>query len=109
MHDEGEPGLRAVIWVAAGDDWERHAGRCADYCERVGYEVVGVVAEATGGRWDDIVHMVLTDERAEVVVVADRGHLPRDRTPRIEAVADERHRLTPRPRLPQSRPQFLRR
>lgn len=99
--------LRAVVWVADDPEWQRLASCCADYCTRVGYEVVAVVAAETGGRWDDVARMVLTDGRAEVVVVASRDHLPRDRTPRIEAVADERRRVgwNQGP----VRPQFLRR
>lgn len=107
MSDGETTGLRAVIWAAGDDDWERHAARCVDYCARMGYEVVGVVSEAAGGRWADIEHLVLTDGRAEIVVVASRDELPRSRTPRIEAVADERHRLTPR-QVPRGRPGFLR-
>lgn len=104
-----EPPLRAVIWVAASEDWERHAARCADYCQRLGYEVIAVVAEAAGGKWDDVDQIVLTDGRAEVVVVSDRDQPPRNRTPRIEVVADERHRLAPRSKVPRPRPEFLRR
>lgn len=104
-------GLRAVIWIADDPEWKRHAERCADYCTRLGYEVVAVVAAHAGGTWADVAKLVLTDGRAEVCVVAARDQLPRDRTPRIEAVADERRHLVPSPRnqRPAVRPQFLRR
>lgn len=110
---ESATGVRAVIWIADDPEWKRHAERCADYCTRLGYEVIAVVAAHAGGTWADVVKLVLRDGRAEVCVVAARDQLPRDRTPRIEAVADERRHLAP---LPGSwnqrtviRPQFLRR
>lgn len=100
--------LRAVIWIADDEEWARYTARCLDYCTRLGYEVAAVVEQRAGGRWEDVYTMVVTDGRAEVVVVASRDQLPRDRVPRIEAVADERRHLVPT-RRDRDRPTFLRR
>ncbi|PZG07928.1 hypothetical protein C1I95_30475 [Micromonospora craterilacus] len=50
--------------------------------EVCGYAFVGVVRT-----WEDALRLI-RDGRAHVVVVASRSHLPHDRRPRIEAVAD---------------------
>ncbi len=99
---------KAVIWLADDPEWERYAARCVDYCDRVGYEVVAVISGHAGGSWDDVTGVVIRDGRAGVCVVASRDQLPRDRTPRIEVVADERRHVVPARAIP-GRPQFLRR
>lgn len=83
---------RAVIWVADGDEWERWAERCVDYCTRREYTVVAVVNSRTGGTWADV-DQYLRDGHADLAVVADRDQLPRDRPRRVESVAEERHRM----------------
>lgn len=99
--------LRAVIWVASDPEWQRYASWCIDYCKRMGYRLIAIVEERVGGRYVDVERMVFTDERADVVVIAQRDQLPAGRLPRIEVVAEERLRLAGVPAT--SRPLFLRR
>jgi hypothetical protein len=75
--------LRALIFLPAADAVAAGAV-CVEYATTAGYQLQGVVI----GRWQDILDLVHRDE-AEVVVVADRSHIPTDRTPRIEIVAEE--------------------
>lgn len=102
--------VRAVIWVASDPEWQRYTSWCIDYCKRVGYHLVAVVEERCGGRYVDVERMVFKDERAEVIVVAQRDQLPPERCPRIEVVTEQRRRLGEEsgPAQPE-RPQFLRR
>jgi hypothetical protein len=92
-----------VVWVADTPDWERHTEWCVDYCARKGYVLVAVVQERLGGRYDDGARMMFMDGKADLIVVADYAHLPVDRLPRVELVAQERRRMMPRPA-----PRFLR-
>lgn len=68
----GTPG--AGLWTDA----------CGEYIERRGYRLAAVC-----GAWADAIRMVLGGE-ADVVVVGRRDHLPRDRTPRVDVVAEEK-------------------
>lgn len=98
--------LRAVIYIAAylvGDqELIRWQGLCVEYCRQRGYELVALVTDVRAGRqWADVLRVVHgeVDGGAEVIVVPDRSHLPPERVPRIEAVAEERRRM--------GRPRFL--
>ncbi|SCL43128.1 hypothetical protein GA0074692_6775 [Micromonospora pallida] len=76
----------AVVFVPARiADPAEFAAAAAPSLERVeacGYVFAGIVRT-----WDDAQHMI-NGGRAHVVIVADMGHLPRDRRPRIEAATD---------------------
>ncbi len=93
----------ALIYVKA-QNINRYTDRCAEYCNRRGFTLAAVVVDdLDGGRWPEVVQMVM-DGSVEVVVVADRDELPPDRTPRLDVVAEERRHLDPhgrvcRPRL----------
>jgi len=101
--------LRAVIWIAADPEWDRYAGWCVSYCTRKGYDIVAVVDGRAGGRYDDAWQLT-RDGRADVIVTPARDHLPADRLPRIEVVAEERRHLVPQEKFRNGvRPQFLRR
>lgn len=99
--------LSAVVWIADVDEWDRWAARCADYCDRRGYTIVAVISARLGGTWADVDDYLMNDH-ADVCVVADRGHLPRERHRRVEAVADERRSAElvepARPNRPTNRP-----
>jgi hypothetical protein len=58
------------------------AAPCLERVEACGYVFVGIVRT-----WDDALQMVYGG-RADVVIVADLGQLPRNRRPRIEAAGD---------------------
>ncbi|MFY1703936.1 hypothetical protein ACN28G_19740 [Micromonospora sp. WMMA1923] len=86
----------AAIYVTA-PNLRRYTDRCADYCNRRGLTLTAVVVDDLGGgRWPEVVQMVM-DGTVQVVVVADRDELPPDRTPRLDVVAEERRHLSPDP------------
>src|SRR5690606_11787051 len=104
--------IRALIYLSPGQLTLEQAGaRCLAYCEQLGYKVVGlVVDDAAASRWRDGVIGLLAAGGADVVVVHDQHDLHPDRTPRLEAVADQapirppanvgpgfRRRVRPRP------------
>lgn len=66
----------ALIYVTAGNV-NRYTDRCAEYCNRLGLRLAAVVVdELDGGRWPEVVQLLM-DGRVQVVVVADRDELPR--------------------------------
>lgn len=73
---------KAVIYVPAGD-YLQAATECLDALDVAGYELEGIVR----GNWPTAEAMLL-DGRVDVVLVADRAHLPVDRTPRVEEVTE---------------------
>jgi len=86
METPGE--ARTIIYVPDTADTDRWYRLALDYCERRRYEVVSVVTERSdGGCWADVVEMLRVGE-AEVVVVGRRDHLPAQRRPRVEVIAE---------------------
>lgn len=87
--------LNAVIYLppglAAVATWQ---DTCAQYCARRRYQLAGFVTE-----WTDLTYLLLHGE-ADVAVVGRRDHLPRNRTPRIDVVVEERMDLPPTQRRP---------
>lgn len=73
---------KAVIFVKS-DDFDPHATRCTLYCEERGYEIAGVVMDDWGA-----VQQMLGDGQASVALVSTEEHLPAQRKPRIEVVAN---------------------
>jgi len=67
---------------------------CAEYCQRRRYHIVAVVTD-----WGDVTKM-LADGKADVAVVGRRDHLPRERTPRLDVVVEEKLDLPPAQRRP---------
>lgn len=67
---------------------------CAEYCQRRRYHIAAVVTD-----WTDVVQMLVEGE-ADVAVVGARDHLPRERTPRIDVVVEEKLDLPPTQRRP---------
>jgi hypothetical protein len=108
--------LRAIIWLPDDPEWERYAGWCHAYCKTAHRDIVAIIDARAGGRYIDAMKMFLNGE-ADVIVTARRDHLPADRLPRVEVVAEERRHVTAvernqhhrlhEPR--QARPEFLRR
>jgi len=80
---------RYLIYIPRGDAAAQALADCLDYAEREHPDWIsaGVVV----GRWQAVVSMLLEGE-ADLVLVAERTHLPPDRIPRVVAVAEE---LTP--------------
>ena len=74
---------RAIVYVPAGE-LDPHAARCLAYCEAQGYEFRGIIR----GDWAAAERM-MGDGETSVVLVSTEGHLPPDRKPRIEVVANQ--------------------
>jgi hypothetical protein len=74
---------RAIIFVPA-KDFEPHADRCLAHCEAQGYEFQGIIR----GDWDAAQRM-MGDGETSVVLVSTEDHLPPNRKPRIEVVANQ--------------------
>ena len=74
---------RAVVFVRS-DEFDPHATRCTIFAEEVGYEIAGIVRDD----WPAVLKM-LGDGEASVVLVSVEDHLPADRKPRIEVVANQ--------------------
>lgn len=82
-------GTKAIIYVSDGGEADRWLDECTRYCGKRRYEIEAVVIDnARGERWTDALNLV-TEGRAEVIVVARHDHLPADRPGRIEVVADQ--------------------
>ncbi|MFG2169646.1 hypothetical protein [Micromonospora chersina] len=78
----------AAIWIPSHvDPIEPHLMACLDHTRRCRYDLLGIVTTAP---WDEVRQMML-DGTVDVVVVAEREHLPPDRTPRIEVAARGAH------------------
>jgi hypothetical protein len=98
--------LRAVIYLQAGEQMARWQRICGTHVEARGYELVSIVIDgADGAKWPDVLTL-LRGDRADVIVVARRDQLPKDRLPRIE-VATEEPTLQLRQRQPVRRPRVI--
>lgn len=85
--------IKAIIYVPLAD-LTRSAIACIQYAAAAGYHVAGIVVD----RWDDAQSMAFGGRGlAEVVVVAERSQIPRDRVPRIEVVEEQATPETPPP------------
>lgn len=73
---------RAIVFVRS-DDFDPHATRCTIYAEEHGYDLAGVVVDD----WQAVIRMFENDE-ADVAVVSEESHLPKQRRPRLEVVAN---------------------
>jgi hypothetical protein len=73
---------RAVVFVRS-DEFDPHATRCTIYAEEQGYELTGIVVDD----WDAVTRM-LGDGEASVAIVSTENHLPAERKPRVEVVAN---------------------
>lgn len=98
----------AVVFVPAAvtdpAEFAAIAAPCLERVEACGYIFAGIVRT-----WPDT-WALMRDGRAQVVIVASRGHLPHDQRPRIEAVTDpvrtaavERHVVPPEVTAPRVR------
>jgi hypothetical protein len=81
--------LRAIIYIDGSLEHNTAKRRCLRHCEEKGYVLVSIVEEAS----DDISHWrgafaALANGTADVLVVATRGDLPTDQSPRIEVAGD---------------------
>jgi hypothetical protein len=80
--------IRAVIYVPDTSETDRWYRTALEYCEAHRYEVVGVVTERCAGDcWVDVIEMLRTGE-ANIAVIGRRDHLPAQRSPRIEVIAE---------------------
>jgi hypothetical protein len=88
----------AAIWIPSHvDPIEPHLMTCLDHARRCRYDLLGIITTAP---WDEVRQMMI-DGKVDVVVVAQREHLPPDRTPRIEVAARGTHlSLASSPREP---------
>lgn len=82
--------LKAVIFVVH-EELEQATITCLVWAQESSYRIEGVVVD----RWHDVQAMV-DDGAVDVVIVAEPWHLPPDRVPRIEIVAEQRRRPPPR-------------
>ncbi|MDG4810759.1 hypothetical protein O7634_28725 [Micromonospora sp. WMMD1120] len=70
----------AVVWVPADlEPPEPAVAMCVAHVRRHAYRSAGVIRAP----WETVEQMMV-DGEVDVVVIADRGHLPPDRSPRIE-------------------------
>ncbi|WP_139141932.1 hypothetical protein [Micromonospora chaiyaphumensis] len=78
----------AAIWIPSHvDPIEPHLMACLDHAKRCRYGLLGIITTAP---WDEV-RQLMIDGKVDVVVVAEREHLPPDRTPRIEVAARGAH------------------
>lgn len=86
--------VRYLIFVPDGDAGEALA-ECLEYAQREHPEWTsgGVIV----GHWTAVVTM-LSQGLADVVLIAQRSHLPRDRFPRVVSVEEELAGTLPAPR-----------
>ena len=75
--------LNAVLFVPPGSDFERWRDICVIYCHTHHYAVVAIATT-----WSSAWAMIAAGEAA-VAVIGQRHHLPADRLPRFEVVAEE--------------------
>lgn len=89
---------RYLIYIPAGDAGAAALAECLAYSETEHPEwtFAGVIA----GQWTAVFSMLAQGE-AEIVLVAQRSHLPPDRTPRVVSVEEE---LAGAPRRDSRRP-----
>lgn len=98
----------AAIYVKA-ENVDKYTERCADYIQRIGYELTTVVVDdRDGGRWPEAATLLI-EGTVEVLVIAERDEVPSDRTPRLDVVSEERRRLIPQQRGSSCRPRLIRR
>jgi len=74
-----------VIFAQPDSRMMAKIGICTQYCLEAGYEAIAVVR----GVWEEAMDYVAAGE-AEVIVAAEDGDLPADRTPRVEVVSHMR-------------------
>jgi len=102
---EGSRALRYVIFIPADIDPAETVAVCMDYAKtQPGWQSEGVII----GRWTAVVAM-LEAGHAQVVIIADRSHLPPDRIPRVVVVEEELLARPPQPASPALRAQRWRR
>lgn len=75
--------LRCIIFIPSGPEFARWSQICAAYCLNHHYVVVAVTQV-----WSTAVEMMASGQVA-VAVIAKRDHLPPERLPRLEVVAEE--------------------
>jgi len=63
--------------------------RCVEHIDQYGYQLVSIVIDDSDGQQWPSVQALIDDGRAEIVVVADQGHPPPNRLPRIEVAGEE--------------------
>lgn len=78
--------IRYLIYVPAGDEGPVALAECLAYAERdhPEWDSCGVIV----GAWQAVISMLVRG-LADIVVIAQRSHLPADRLPRIVAVEEE--------------------
>lgn len=77
----------ALIMAPAGPRGARWRDECWEYCQRHGYEVIGVVPADVVG-WRAAMEAWLTGG-VDVLVIRYRSHVPADRVPRVEIISEE--------------------
>jgi hypothetical protein len=98
--------LRALIYIPGGEQMTRWQRICGQHVEARGYRLVSIVIDDAGGaKWPNVLTLVRAGQ-ADVIVVARRDQLPKDRLPRIE-VATEEPTLQLRQRQPVRRPRVI--
>lgn len=74
--------INAVVYIPSAD-LDDAAARCLEHGKTCGYHIEGLII----GRWDDAQAMAI-EGVVQVVIVADRSHLPPGRVPRIEVAGE---------------------
>lgn len=74
---------RAIIFVPS-ENYDEHAARGLEHCERQGYDFQGLILDD----WEEANRMML-DGETSVVIVSTEEHLDPQRKPRIEVVANQ--------------------
>lgn len=73
----------SVLFVPAIRDAERWLNLCAEYAQQHGYHIVAVVHE-----WSSAWAMIASG-KTSIIVVGRRDHVPSDREPRMEVIAEQ--------------------
>lgn len=86
---------RFLVYIPAGNAGPQALADCLAYAEDAHPEWIpaGVIV----GRWSAVVSMLAVG-LADIVVIAQRAHLPADRIPRVIAVEEELSGAPPAPR-----------
>jgi len=75
--------MNAVIWAPTPHIVEASVV-CLAYARATGYHIEGIVHD----QWENVMDLI-QKQVVQVVIAAERHHIPRDREPRIEIVAEE--------------------
>lgn len=84
--------LRAIIYIVGGrEQTDRWVAQCLTWVEHCGYHLIAILTEQDDEKRPSFAAGLdmLTESRADVMVVATSDYLPGDWVPRIEVAGDD--------------------